>query len=556
MEDLELSEKEREAYAAQLFADPPRFCREVLPGWFPKKMPWVHRGVLALILGNPDFLLNFGAEHWKAEDAAWTVDDLRKIEKHFTYKPEPNGSVEIRLFDITWDGDIPVDIQMFLSEKMIQVIPRGFSKTTLMNAAVLYMILYKLKQFLVYISETALHAESQLGNVKSELMNNELIHAIWGDISATRKDEEKWREDEIETKTGVHVVCRGRGGQVRGLNRKGKRPDLLLLDDVEDKESVSTPEQRKKVLEWVKGDVEPARAEMAEDFRIFFLGTMLHKEAMLPTLMLDPEYISVVFGAIDPDGDMLWEAMMSREKLAKRKRSFVRTGTLHIFYMELMSQLRTPEHSKFKPEFIRYAPTRDMKQFVARSLAIDPALSEGVKASACTLSVVGITEAGVLHVLACEGRKGMTPKEQVDAYFRLSLEYDCTHHGVESIAYQRALIHLLQAEMFKRGKEIGSKAYFEITPISHGRVDKAERILGVLQPRYAAGYITHQRVFPELEEALLDWPNGSMDYPDAVAMAVSLLDPFASLGGTEDHETEEDSEDLEDLLEGDFRHAP
>jgi hypothetical protein len=58
--------------------------------------------------------------------------------------------------------------------------------------------------------------------------------------------------------------------------------------------------------------------------------------------------------------------------------------------------------------------------------------------------------------------------------------------------------------------------------------------LGVLQGRYASGYITHDRNFPELETALQDWPNGKMDYPDAVAMAITLLGDFAGMSVMED----------------------
>jgi hypothetical protein len=49
----------------------------------------------------------------------------------------------------------------------------------------------------------------------------------------------------------------------------------------------------------------------------------------------------------------------------------------------------------------------------------------------------------------------------------------------------------------------------------------------VLAPRYAAGYITHQRRFVDLEGQLQDWPYGKVDGPDAVAMAITLLDPYA-----------------------------
>jgi hypothetical protein len=70
-------------------------------------------------------------------------------------------------------------------------------------------------------------------------------------------------------------------------------------------------------------------------------------------------------------------------------------------------------------------------------------------------------------------------------------------------------------------------------PITHAR-RKVERIEGVLAPRYASGYITHQRRFHNLESEALDWPNGKKDHLDAVAMGVTLLDPVATFAGPDE----------------------
>ena len=55
--------------------------------------------------------------------------------------------------------------------------------------------------------------------------------------------------------------------------------------------------------------------------------------------------------------------------------------------------------------------------------------------------------------------------------------------------------------------------------------------MGILQPRYAAGYIAHIRRFPELEAQLLDFRPGIEqhdDYIDSEAGAIALLDPYAA----------------------------
>jgi hypothetical protein len=183
-------------------------------------------------------------------------------------------------------------------------------------------------------------------------------------------------------------------------------------------------------------------------------------------------------------------------------------------------------------------------------MVLDPAISQKQKADFSAIACGGVTAKGLIHVAAMWGKQGATPREQIDKYFEISTRWDCSLHGVESVAYQAVLIHLLREEMFRK------KRYFEITPITHSKnpQSKTERIVGILQPRYANGYIVHNRAFPLLETQLQDFPSGKRDLPDALAMLVHLLDPAAPLAVGEGSDPEEDEyESLEDLYAGDWR---
>jgi hypothetical protein len=199
--------------------------------------------------------------------------------------------------------------------------------------------------------------------------------------------------------------------------------------------------------------------------------------------------------------------------------------------------------------------------FPSRAIACDPAISDKKTSDYFALGVVGMTPNGIIHVLDVFMDRGLTPKQQVDKFFELHFLWDCTHHGVEAVAYQKALIHLLKEEMFRRARTRGSSAYFEITPIIHGNTGKIERVEGVLSPRYLAGYVTHQRRFPEYETQLLEWPNGKKDGPDVVAMAITLLDPFAAFannmpGDEEDRLSKDYFPPLDVVFNGEWRSAP
>ena len=59
-----LSVLEAQAIALESFEDPAFFCRTFLPEWFYLPMPWVHRGMLAILARQTDWLLRFGEEKW------------------------------------------------------------------------------------------------------------------------------------------------------------------------------------------------------------------------------------------------------------------------------------------------------------------------------------------------------------------------------------------------------------------------------------------------------------------------------------------------------------
>jgi len=261
------------------------------------------------------------------------------------------------------------------------------------------------------------------------------------------------------------------------------------------------------------------------------LGTILSADAMLPTLSKTPEWLSVIFGAVDPDGDMLWNHYMTRESYEKKKLSFQRLRKGHLFNMEFMSMIKVDdEDADFQERFFKYAPLSiaQFKELPGRAICVDPAISEKKDSDFTAFAVVGMTDAGQIHLMDVYLERGMTPRRQVDKYFELHFAYDCNKHGCETVAYQKALQHLIQEEMFRRGKTFGPRAYFQIEPIVHGHLNKETRIRGILSTRYAAGYITHNRIFSEYENQLLDFPNGKKDGPDVVAMAVALLDPYAA----------------------------
>ena len=538
---MNLTDTERKNLAARGLSDPAWFFTFFFEEWFPGRMPWVHKGLIAILTRRCQFLLTL------------PLEEIEKICTNFVWEDDQGRTFPIFITNGEWDqGRLvsrPTEIKMVLGKFTLVLMPRGFSKTTILNAATIWAIVYQIRKFPLYVSKTGKHAQKQLSTIANQLASNPKLQAVFGGLKPVQRDGGKWSESDglIQTTTGISVGAVGRGGQVRGMVLDAQRPDQLNIDDLEDQESTKTDSRREDTRDWFFSDLLPVLPELDPTAGAVMLGNLVNQDCLITRVMQDPNWTSIKFGALDRQGDPLWPENMDRKKLEKKKKSYALVGKLHRFYMEYMNEIRAPENALWQPGFFIIQP-RHPRELVRKAIAVDPAISENQDADFAVITVGGMTSSGQVHICDQYGRIGMSPRELVDKYFEMARRWGLTPHdrfGIESVAYQAALVHLMREEMFRK------KFYFQITPQTH-TMRKEERIEFILQPRYANGYVTHQRPFSELETSLLDWPNGKKDWADSAAMMVELLDPAApfALDGDLD---EKELPDLEEVFEGDWR---
>lgn len=529
---MSLTAAEREAIVRRGLEDPRWFCEFFLSHWFPTAMPWFHRAILAIVLRTTDFLID--------------DPDLPLIVQHFVYLSDPQDpeSEELPIFEVDRDDSgRPTAVHLIVSKYTLDIMPRGYSKTTLFNAICIIFICYRLMRFGVYISEASPHAEMQLGNVKRELETNALLIEVFGEFIGP-----VWREDFIETSTGVVLAARGSGAQIRGLNYKANRPDKLFIDDVQTKETVRGATQRENDHIWLYSDVLPALPDFEQDLTgiapaVFMLGTLLHRDCLVARVALDARFTTIRLSELDRNGNPLWPEKRGMATIEADRKSAILIGRLAEYYLEYRNEIRSVETQLFPGPFLYRATTRD--KLLAVAIALDPAISKRARACAAAIGVVGVAFDGYSHVLEVWSKQGAEVSEMVDEYFRLSRAWAATRHGVETVGFQASLIATFREKMGKTGY------YFDIEKITHSS-EKDARITGVLQPRYASGFMVHQRRFQDYETDLMDWQPGDAspkDRPDAVAMAFKLLTPYlASIHAAEHDPAASSYPPLEEMI--------
>lgn len=503
--------EEKEEVARACFEDHALFCKTFLSDWFPGEITWLHRGMMAIMTRRCGFLTKYG--------------EVDKIIDNFTWLDAEGDEHPI----FSWEG---ANLVMTLGQYVALAVPRGIGKSTIAKSVLISDMCYRVSPVTLFVSETMTFAVQGVTDIRHQFETNEVLHEIFGYNVPGRQDPQAWNDEMIQLTTGPALLPRGGGQQVRGTNVNVARPKKILVDDFEDDESVATPEQRAKRRNWFYGALKPALPRLDKEATITVIGTILHPEALLPSLAKDPQWTVTRLAVLDKDGEAVWPEYMTLEEVEAERQSYALAGTLSKFYLEYFNLPIADDTQKFQQRFFRHEPAPDLGSLI-KAIAIDPAISDKVDADFTAIVVVGISpRTGMIYVLDVWSKRGATPREQVDKYFELAKRWRPRHHGVEAIAYQAALVHLLREEMFRQ------KYYFEITKLTHTQ-KKTERVEGILQPRYANGYIIHTRHFPELEAQLLAWPMGKKDLPDATAMAVSLLDPHASFAATGDPAADE-----------------
>ena len=195
--------------------------------------------------------------------------------------------------------------------KLTVAAPRGYAKSTLLSFVLpLWCVCYGHKEFILLISETQRQAEDFLDDIKNELVTNEKLIRDFPHV--TGKGEFRWRQDDIVLRSGARIYAIGSGGKARGRKHRGKRPDLILLDDVESRESVESETTRDKLWhQWFNKEVvKSGRTDGTTD--IILIGTVLHEDSLLSKLLdrnQSPDWERKRFKAVYrfADNEALWE---------------------------------------------------------------------------------------------------------------------------------------------------------------------------------------------------------------------------------------------------------
>lgn len=481
---------------------------------------------------------------------------------HYFSRPAPQFHREL---DAIWQdgvlkGLVPLDpvtvkrISRMKGCKRAIAAPRGHAKSTSFTFKDdIHAILYQYKHYILILSDSSDQAEGFLENIREELEENERIVEDFGSLQG-----KVWRNDVLLTSTDVKVEAIGSGKKVRGRKHRNWRPDLIVLDDIENDENVRTKEQRKKLANWFFKAVSKAGDDYTD---IVYIGTLLHHDALLTNLLKNPGYQTKKYKAVIAWSDRKdlwdeWEGIYTDLDNDNRERDALAFFELHreemlagtevlweekLSYYDLMVMRVTegiasfnseeqndptnPEDCIFNEEWFDYYNPLEInfaEGFVFIGF-VDPSLGKTKKSDYSSIITLAVhVKTGYLYVLDADIMRRhpdviISDIIEKERWLRNTYGRGYTKFGCETNQFQ----WFLKEQLAARSAEAG--LYLPITEVN-ANSDKKMRI-ATLQPDIKNKYIKFNRQHKLLLEQLTTYTEKSDshdDGPDSLEAARTL----------------------------------
>lgn len=328
--------------------------------------------------------------------------------------------------------------------------PRGHGKSTAVtHSATLAQLLLGAKDFALLLSDTFEQACAFLGDIKFELETNEVLHGVFGK-PVFRKE----RLDDIVVSIGdltFKIVARGSGQKVRGIKWRGKRPNLVVGDDLENDEIVRNGERRMEFRDWLFNAVLFAGSD---DAQYIVIGTVLHYDSALERLLNDDTWLTARFRAhkgFDDFTEILWPVKHTPETLRKVRQRYINQGNPEGYAQEMLNEPSVVQNAYFREEDMLPMRASDYGSQGVYYSAIDLAIGLKRRNDYTVIATGKLDAEGAFCVV--DVRRGRWDSFGIIAeILSVQQRYEPAGFGIETGQHiQMAIMPFLDAEMRRTG---------------------------------------------------------------------------------------------------------
>ncbi len=353
---------------------------------------------------------------------------------------------------------------------------------------------HKDRDYIVIIKNNATQAKAKLKEIADELHGNPLcshnLVKVVEDNAQTLSVDVRNEQGEV---VNIRIEAYGKGASIRGLSNKDRRPKVLLLDDIQDREDARSDTVTESDWNWFLSDI----VFLGKDSRIFYIANNLGERCISERLM-NAELDIIKFQKIRipqlVEEEPSWkERGDTLQSILDERNDFAKIGKVDIWYQEKMCVAVAEESRTFKEEDYRYYDwlhrDRLLKECVITA-CLDPASSTKKDSCYRAITIVGTDMKNYWYVLGCSyGR--WDSNELINQIFNTVVEYNLRDFYIEKGQIQQILEPIIMTE--QRARNI----FFNLKELEHAREGtKVERI-NALQPRFKS----HSIMFPTESKA-------------------------------------------------------
>lgn len=380
------------------------------------------------------------------------------------------------VFKSVWSWLISYVEQHRVFPQLALGLPRGFGKTTLMKIFVVYSILFTDKKFILVISATATLAENIVSDI-IDMLEEPNIKAVFGDWRlGVEKDTQALKKFGFRGRN-ITLAAIGAEGNLRGLNIKNTRPDVMIFEDVQSRECADSAIQSESLENWIVGTAMKAKSPTGCMF-LFVANMYPTKHSILRKFKDNPTWTKFIAGGILADGTSLWEELQPIAQLTKEFQNDLAMGHPEIFYSEVLNDENASANNLIDLSKLPDCTYNEGDISAGSFIIIDPS-NDKIGSDAVSIGYFEIHDAVPMLMELKEDR--FSPGDTIRNALSMALTHSCSLIAVEANAYQYSLLYWF--DFVCQQLQISG---IESVPIYSGVTNKNARILTMFKA-YAAG---------------------------------------------------------------------
>ena len=405
--------------------------------------------------------------------------------------------------------------------------PRGHAKSTaLTHDYALAVALFREQDYIVIVSNTEELAIGHLGDIARVLRENDDVRGAFG-IAELETDNKADVVVRFQDKHRCRFVAKGSGQGMRGIKWDGKRPGLIICDDLEDDDQTANKDRRESFRRWFNRELLPT---MRVGGVVRLHGTIVHEDALLSRLMKNPSWVSRLYKAHDSFDDysgILWPEQFTEGTLRAIRQRYIDDGDAAGYSQEYLNDPRDNSEAYLRKDDFMPMNEKDHSEQKMIVVGCDFAVSKADKANRTSFTVGGKCVRNLLHYV--DQYKGRWDTLQwIDVMFDIQQKWRPAVFFVEDGVIWKSIAPTIYKEMQVRD------IWLNCQPINPTK-DKATRGRP-FQKRMRAGGCRFNKDadwYPSFEDELLHFTGYSEatldDQFDSAALVAKGVESMAEL---------------------------